>query len=159
MTEFHNNGRLAKGCNDSFIVLIPKKEGCAGLKDFRPISLISSLYKIIAKVLARRMKVVMGKLIGDAQSAFIQGRNIMDGVVVLNEVIEDAKKSKVERLIVKVNFVKAYDSVDWTYLLGMLRSINFPNMWIKWIRECISTASANVIVNAVPPGPSSWNMA
>lgn len=150
--EFHENGRLAKGCNPSFIVLIPKKEGSCDLNHFRPISLIGSLYKIIAKVLARRMKVVMGKVVGEAQTAFIKGRNIIDGVVILNELIEKAKKSKDCRLILKVDFAKAYDSIDWNYVLQMLRSLNFPEIWILWIRECLSTATANVLVNGSPSG-------
>lgn len=66
LSEFHSNGRLASGCNSSFIVLIPKRESSCGLKDLRLISLIGSLYKVIAKVLARRVKPVMGKPNGDS---------------------------------------------------------------------------------------------
>lgn len=152
MKEFHINGKLAKGCNSSFIVLIPKKEGNCGLKDLRPISLIGSLYKVIAKVLAKRMKKVMEKLIGDAQSAFLMDRNILDGVVVLNELTEDAKRAKKSRLIVKVDFARAYDSVEWEYLFKILRSMRFPEIWVRWIKECITTASANILVNGSPAG-------
>lgn len=86
--EFHALGYLAKGCNSSFVALIPKKSGVSSLNNFWPISLIGSLYKILAKVLAKRMKGVMGKLIGSEQSDFIKNRFIFDGVVVLNEAIE-----------------------------------------------------------------------
>lgn len=106
-SEFHANGKLAKGSNSSFITLIPKKAGVCTLNDFRPISLISSLYKVLTKVLARRMKKVIGKLIGDAQSAFIKGRCILDGVVVLNEAVEEARKSKKKWVFFKVDFRKA----------------------------------------------------
>lgn len=73
MSKFFVNRKLTKGCNSSFIVLIPKREGSCGLQHFCPVSLIGSLYKIMAKVLARRMKSVVGKVIGDTQSAFIKG--------------------------------------------------------------------------------------
>lgn len=74
------------------MALIPKEEGKSSLNHFRPISLIGSTYKILSKVLARRMNVVLGKVIGETQSAFLKGRFILDGVVVVNEAIEDAKK-------------------------------------------------------------------
>lgn len=90
--EFHANGKLVRGSNSSFVALIPKKEGGRSLIHYRPISLISSTYKILAKVLARRLKTVVGKVIREAQSAFVKGQCILDGVMALNEAIEDAKK-------------------------------------------------------------------
>lgn len=152
MEEFFVNGKLARGCNTSFIVLIPKQESRGGPSQFRPISLISSLYKIIAKVLARRLKMGISKIIGSPQSAFIQGRSILDGVVVLNELVEDAKVSKSGRIFFKADFAKAYDTVSWTYLLDMMKILKFSEKWISWIKECFSTASANVLVNGSPSG-------
>lgn len=70
------------------------------------------MYKIIAKILARHLKTVMDSIIGESQTAFLKGRNILDGVVILNEAIEDSKKNKKELLVFKVDFVKTYDSVD-----------------------------------------------
>lgn len=70
------------------------------------------MYKIIAKILARHLKTVMDSIIGESQTAFLKGRNILDGVVILNEAIEDSKKNKKELLVFKVDFAKTYDSVD-----------------------------------------------
>lgn len=131
MLEFHENGKLVRGLNASYIVLIPKKEGSCGIHQMRPISLIGGIYKILSKVLAARMKVVVGKIIGEVQTAFIKGRHILDGVVVLNEAIEEAKKTKGRRFIFKVDFEKAYDSINWAYLLEMLEHLNFPFKWIR----------------------------
>lgn len=152
MHEFHSHGRLVKGSNSSFIVLIPKKDGACDLNHFRPISLIGSLYKVITKVLAKRLKMVMSNLISDSQSAFVSGRYILDGVVVLNELVEEAKLARIERMVFKVDFAKAYDSVDWDFLLDMLRAMKFPEKWILWISGCISSASANVLLNGAPSG-------
>lgn len=150
--EFHANGKMVKGYNSSYIVLIPKKDGACHVKDFWPISLIGSMYKIIAKVLARRMKSVMEKLIGESQSAFLVGKNILGGAVILNEILEEARRNKRSRLILKVDFAKAHDSIDWSYLFEMLRLMNFLNKWVGWMKSCVSSASANVLVNGSPSG-------
>ena len=100
LNEFYENGRLSKGVNSSFIALIPKVESPLGLNDFRPISLVGCIYKIIAKVLAARLRNVMHYLIEENQSAFVGGRLLLDGVVVANEVVDDAKKRKKNLLLV-----------------------------------------------------------
>lgn len=73
-------------------------------------------------------------------------------MVVLNEAIEDAKKSKAKRLFFKVDFAKGLDSISWDYLLDVLKKMNFPMKWVNWISECLSTANANVLVNGSPSG-------
>jgi hypothetical protein len=64
------------------------------LKDYRPISLLGCLYKLLAKVLARRMAGVMTSIIASNQSGFLKGRNLVDGVMVINELVDYAKKNK-----------------------------------------------------------------
>ncbi|GKD38229.1 RNA-directed DNA polymerase, eukaryota, partial [Tanacetum coccineum] len=102
---------IPKGCNSSFIALIPKIPGANLVKDFRPISLIGSLYKIIAKILANRLVGVLGDIVNELQSAFIADRHILDGPFILNEVLQWCKVKKKQSLIFKVDFEKAYDSV------------------------------------------------
>ncbi|PNX60194.1 cysteine-rich receptor-like protein kinase, partial [Trifolium pratense] len=111
ISEFHRNGKLTKGLNATFIALIPKVDSPQRLNDFRPISLVGSLYKILAKVLANRLRVVMGSVISESQTAFVKDRQILDGILVANEVVDEARKSKKELLLFKVDFEKAYDSV------------------------------------------------
>lgn len=103
-------------------------------------------------MLARRLKLVIGKLIGPSQSAFLQGRSILDSVVVLNELVEETKATKRGRIFFKADLAKAYDTISWSYLLSMLKLLNFPEKGIGWMKECISTASANVLVNGSPSG-------
>jgi len=74
LLEFHRNGRLSKGINNTFIALIPKVESPQRLNEFCPISLVGIMYKILAKVLANRLRSVIGSVISDSQSAFIKGR-------------------------------------------------------------------------------------
>lgn len=70
----------------------------------------------------------------------------------LNEVIEEARRNNKSRIFFKVDFAKAYDSVDRNYLLDMMERMNFPKKWVDWMESCISTASANVLVNGSPSG-------
>lgn len=87
MVKFFNSGKLEKSINSSFIALIPKNDNPQDILEFRPIFLVSLLYKIVAKVLARRVCVVIGEVVSDSQCAFIRGRQIFDGILIANELI------------------------------------------------------------------------
>ena len=107
--DFHERGRFGKGLNSTFLVLIPKIRGAEDLKDFRPISLVGSLYKLIAKVLANRLKKVRNGLVNPAQNAFVEGRQILDASLIPNEVINSLQKRKEMRVLCKLDIEKAYD--------------------------------------------------
>ncbi|GJT43273.1 putative RNA-directed DNA polymerase, eukaryota [Tanacetum coccineum] len=109
---FWDRMEILRGCNSSFISIIPKVADPIGLGDFRSISLIGCYYKIIAKMLAERIKKVVGTLVGDVQNAFIKGRYILDEVLIANETMEFLKKKKEKGLIFKVDFAKAYDNIN-----------------------------------------------
>jgi hypothetical protein len=90
-SEFHAEGKFEKSLNALFISLILKMPGAIDLKDFRPISLVGRIYKILAKVLANRLKMVLEKIVSKMQSAFIKGRQILDPILIANVKIEEAK--------------------------------------------------------------------
>lgn len=92
--HFEEFGILGNGCNSSFITLAPKIKDPFVIKDYCPISLIGCLYKIITKTLASRLKVIIGEIIGEVQFAYIQGRNILDGPIIVNEIWSWAKRTK-----------------------------------------------------------------
>nr|GEY33681.1 cysteine-rich receptor-like protein kinase [Tanacetum cinerariifolium] len=92
---------IPKGGNSSFITLIPKVPNANMVKDFRPISLIGSLYKIIAKILANRLVIVLGTLVNETRSALVADRQILDGPFILNELIQWCKKNKKQAMIFK----------------------------------------------------------
>jgi hypothetical protein len=110
--QFHANEVVPKNMLAYFVALIPKVTSPISLKEFRPISLLGSLYKILSKVLAKRLAGVMNSIISSSQTAFIKGRNLVDGVLVVNEIVDFAKQAKRQCLILQVDFEKAYDSVD-----------------------------------------------
>ncbi|RVW30599.1 LINE-1 reverse transcriptase-like [Vitis vinifera] len=150
--EFYENGKFVKSLNASFLVLIPKKVGAEDLGDFRRISLVGSLYKWLAKVLANRLKKVVGKVISKAQGAFVEGRQILNAVLIANEAIDSTLKNNESAILCKLDIEKAYDNVDWTFILTVMQKMGFGEKWIRWIKWCISTASFSVLVNGTPTG-------
>lgn len=131
MKEFHILGSLSHGMNNSFITLIPKKVNAGKLSDYRPISLIGSMYKILSKVLASRLKPVMSEVISETQSAFVGGRNILDGVLIANEIVDGWKKAKKKGLLLKLDFEKAFDTINLGFLFSMLSNFGFGSKWIS----------------------------
>ncbi|GJR97624.1 RNA-directed DNA polymerase, eukaryota [Tanacetum coccineum] len=120
---FFETGLFSKGCNSSFVALIPKVVDAKFVNDFRPISLIGSVYKVVTKVLANWMALVIADLVSDTQSAFVANRKILDRPLILNEILHWCKRKKKQDMFFKVDFAKAYDSVRWDYLLDVLEAL------------------------------------
>lgn len=131
--HFEASGHFEKGCNSSFIILVPKIQDPITINDFRPISLIGCLYKIISKVLAERIKKVVHLVVSSTQSAFIKNRNILDGPLILNEVTSWVKRNKRKAFTLKVDFEKAFDSLSWEYLDSVMQQMEFGEKWRSWI--------------------------
>ncbi|KAL0293553.1 UNVERIFIED_CONTAM: hypothetical protein Sradi_6930300 [Sesamum radiatum] len=146
--EFFNHGRLLKQLNATLITLIPKVQMPMKVGDFRPISCCNVVYKIITKIMVKRMHLVLEKLIDSCQNAFVPGRSISDNILLAQELLSGYNQKKLPpRCTVKVDLQKAYDMVDWDYLLAVLRLFKFPNRFIMWIEQCITTASFSISLN------------
>ncbi|KAK2648656.1 hypothetical protein Ddye_016145 [Dipteronia dyeriana] len=148
--EFYRDSSVVKHLNNTFLALIPKIRNPNSLKDYRPISLVRVTYKILAKVLANRLKKVMDLVISPNPMAFVKGRQIVDSFVIAEEVIHSWRKDDLEVILVKLDFQKAYDSVDHSFFIEVLRLIGFGSKWIEWMRGCISSAWLSVLVNDSP---------
>ncbi|GJT75705.1 putative RNA-directed DNA polymerase, eukaryota, reverse transcriptase zinc-binding domain protein [Tanacetum coccineum] len=148
--EFFRTNFFPKGCNFSFIALIPKVSNAKAVSDFRPISLIGCQYKIIGKLLANRLSTVIGDCVNPVQSAFIKGRNILDGPLILNEVLAWHRQRKKELMVFKVDFEKAFDSLRWDFLDLTLDELGFGFKWRAWINGCLHNSRSSVLVNGSP---------
>nr|GEU77251.1 RNA-directed DNA polymerase, eukaryota [Tanacetum cinerariifolium] len=147
---FFNSGDIPTGYNSLFIVLIPKIPDANLVKDFRPISLIGSIYKVIAKLLANRLVRVLGDIINEVQSAFIADRQILDGPFILNEMLQWCKLKKKQSLIFKVDFEKAFDSIRWDFLDDVLKNFGFGGKWCNWIQSCLNSSRGSILINGNP---------
>ncbi|KAL4388297.1 hypothetical protein GQ457_09G027380 [Hibiscus cannabinus] len=149
-SDFHCGKGWEEGINHSFITLIPKKNNPESLDDYRPISLVGSMYKILSKVLACRINKCADTVISRSQFAFIQGRHILDCSFIANECIDEMVRRKAKGVVFKIDFKRAYDTIDWNFLIRIMKEMNFGDKWCDWVSQCISTASISVLVNGVP---------
>eukprot|EP00253_Pinus_taeda_P010222 PITA_10222 len=148
--ESQMNQKVWTALNSTFFSLIPKTDNAEDAKGFRPISLCNFIYKIISSLMAKRLKPLLEKLISPEQTGFVEGRQILDGLVVTQEVIHSMKTKKQKGMMIKLDLSKAYDRVIWQYLEEILRSFGFSNRWISWVLSCISTPNFSILVNGTP---------
>jgi len=132
-----DNGKWPRGSNASFICLIPKSDNPQQLSDYKLISLVGCVYKIVSKVLAIRLKKVINKVIDIRQSTFLKGWGLSDSVLVVNEVLEEMKRKKKSCVFFKVDYEKTYDSMGWDFIYYMLGRLGFCEKWITWIKVCL----------------------
>jgi len=154
--EWLETCQFSASLNATNIALIPKGNIQTTMKDRRPITLCNVLYKLISKVLANRLKVMLPKCISDNQSAFVPGRSILDNAMVAIEVIH-YMKTKMRGtngcVALKLDISKAYDMMDLDYLKEVMRKMGFNNKRIHWMTMCVETIDYSVFVNNEVVGP------
>ena len=150
-----NSGHILNSINHTFITLIPKTKNPERVTEFRPISLCNVIYKLISKVLANRLKIILPQIVSDSQSAFVPGRLITDNVLVAFETLHYMHHNKIGRdgaMALKLDMSKAYDRVEWIFLEKIMSRMGFHQKWISLMTECISTVSYSILVNGEPHG-------
>ena len=115
--------------NFGVITLLPKKENAVQIQQYRPICLLNVSFKIFTKVATIRANTVAETIISPTQSAFMPGRHILEGVVVLHETIDYLHRKKMDGVIFKIDFEKAYDKVKWPFLQQVMRMKGFHPKW------------------------------
>jgi hypothetical protein len=136
--EFYSEDLQLFSLNFGIITLIPKQQEVKKVQQYRPICMLNISFKIFTKVMANRLALVANKTIGPSQTAFQKGRNILDGVVVLHETLHELRKKKMSGVILKIDFEKAYDKVNWHFLQQVLRMKGFSQKWCRWIDQVVS---------------------
>lgn len=139
-----------------FIALIPKVDELSSFGDFCPISICNCLYKIIAKVIALRLKPILSKNILKEKFGFMEGRKIHEAIAVAQEFMHIMKRFRRKRLITKIDLSKAYDKISFIYIRLLLTHLGFDYEFIIWVMGCITDISFAILINGVvAPFPKS----
>ncbi|XP_020964247.1 uncharacterized protein LOC107648682 [Arachis ipaensis] len=134
---FFQTSMLPRDSNVTWVALAPKFTGAREIKDLRPISMVGCVYKVISKVLVRRMRKVMLGLVGETQSAFVMGKKIHDGALIACETVQWLKTRKKSAVIIKLDFQKAYDRVKWSFVDIVLQKMGFGHRWRGMVGEAV----------------------
>ena len=146
--EFFKHGKLLRELNSTILALVPKVPNPTTMGDFRPISCCNLLYKAISKIMANRVREILPQIISHNQTAFIPGRKIGDNIMLAQELLRNYHKNDgAPRCAIKVDIMKAFDSLDWGFLLDALEAFNFPEKLRKWIHSCITSPSFSININ------------
>lgn len=153
INQFFISGFLPSATNSTILTLVPKRQGASAITDFRPISCCNTLYKTISKLLVHRLKPMLPALILPKQTAFIQGRFLVENTVLAAEVVNGYHKNRgPKRITIKVDIQKAFDTVSWDFIFSCLSAINVPGLYLRWLRACICTPSFCIGYNGTVQG-------
>lgn len=136
--------------NQAYMLLLRKKKDVATVGDYRPISLIHSFAKLLTKVLACRLAPLMQSSVKPNQSAFIKTRLIHENYKAVQLTAKMLHRNKILSALLKVDIAKAFDTVNWRFLLTLLGHLGFSRRWLDWISLILSSASTEVILNGSP---------
>lgn len=151
--EFFKSGKILKQWNATNLVLIPKVTNASRTSDFRPISCLNTVYKVISKLIATRLQSILSQVISPAQSAFMPGRLLAENVLLATEVVQGYNRKQIEpRAMLKVDLRKAFDSVSWEFILSALLALDIPEIFLGWIKECLTTPTFSICVNGTSSG-------
>lgn len=135
--------------NDTLITLIPKVEPVESIRNFIPISLCNVSYKVITKILAQRLRSLMGSLVNPCQSSFIPHRQSRDNIILAQEIFHSMRKRKGKKrwMAIKLDLEKAYDRLSWHFIKETLGDIGLPDDFVNLVWQCISTPRMRMLWN------------
>jgi hypothetical protein len=149
---FHEDQVELERINRSHMVLIPKKPGATEVHAFRPICLQNCCIKILTKILTSRLQLQINKLVDIDQTGFIRGRSIAENFVYAMELVQCCHKRKKPTVVLKLDFAKAFDTINWEALEVVMQARGFNQKWRRWMRHILQSSKSAVLVNGCP-GP------
>lgn len=146
--HFFFSSFMPSATNSTILSLIPKHPGASKITDYRPISCLNTVYKVVSRLLVKRLKPILSPLIAPNQTAFVKGRLLVENTSLAGELINGYhKENGSKRITIKVDIAKAFDTLSWGFLLSCLEGLNLPPLFISWIRACICTTNFTVSYN------------
>jgi hypothetical protein len=151
--EFFTTSWILPGFNSNIIALLPKTPDASSIDHYRPIAMANFKFKIISKIIAERLASIMPMLISDEQKGFIHGRNIKDCLCIASEAANLLhNKTFGGNLALKIDITKAFDTLEWSFLLKVLNSFGFNEVFCNWIHTILQSAFLSVSINGKSHG-------
>lgn len=147
LSECMEQGQLPESVKYGLTSLIPKGGEASNIRNFRPISVLTGLYKLTAKTLANRLQPILPACILPSQTAFVKNRCILDNVLLAYEAVHWSRESNQSTVILLLDFEKAYDRVNWQFLESAMEKLGFSAEWIKWTSALYRGASSSILAN------------
>ncbi|XP_026429794.1 uncharacterized protein LOC113326221 [Papaver somniferum] len=150
--HFFRTGYILKSLNTTNVSLIPKTKNKQFPSDLRPIALCNTSYKIISKIMSSRMKKFMKKIISPLQASYVPGRQISDNIHLAQEIVHTMKNKKElsKYLALKLDMSKAFDRLEWPFLMDVMSKMGFFPEWCNLIIQCIDTTKISITLNGAP---------
>jgi exonuclease III len=146
-TSFHK-GELSNVQKEGIITCLPKGDKSRDfLKNWRPISLLNVIYKIGSACIANRIKTVLPTLVSDDQTGFMSGRYMGDNLRLIYDTIAYLDEQNLPGLLLNIDFEKAFDSLDWSFMFKVLRAFGFGEDICRWISTFYNNIKSAVIIN------------
>ncbi|CAI5469664.1 unnamed protein product [Closterium sp. Yama58-4] len=145
--EFTASGKLPDVANEAVTILLHKKGAGTDIKNYRLITLLSGVYKLLAKVVATRMKAVLGQVISKEQYGFLPGRRLTDALSMVADMIEAGRNENRDWYLLLIDFEKAYDSVRRGFMVETVAKSGFPPRFVRWIEALHSDVHTRLCVN------------
>jgi exonuclease III len=146
LNNSYEKGTLSQTHRQVVITLLPKGDKNTNLlKNWRPISLLNTIYKIAASAIANRIKPHLSSIISPTQTGFIKGRFIGETTRFVYDIMNYAEKNKLPGLLMLIDFEKAFDSISWKFLIKALKKYNIGDDFIKWVNLLNKDIFASVI--------------
>ncbi len=146
-TTMLTSGEASAYINRRLITLIPKTGDRSKLRNWRPITLLGCVYKILAKVLTGRLQAFLPGIIRPNQTVFVEGRSILDNVFIAQDSLDWVVESDQELVLLLLDFEKPFNRIEWNFLFTALSKFGFSDTWIRWVNTLYHEATSAIKVN------------
>jgi hypothetical protein len=148
--DFYEGDLDLESLNTGFITLIPKCQSPETVNDYRPITLLNCCLKLLTKLLANRLQRVILRIVHKNQYGFLRSRSIQDCIAWAFEYIHQCQSSGRKVLLLKLDFAKAFDTIEHKPMIEIMRAMGFGDRWLKWISSIFSSGKSSVLLNGTP---------
>ena len=144
----YKKGEMSVSQRRGVIALVPKEDSnLLSLSNWRPITLLNLDYKTASKVIAKRMEKVLSVLINPDQTGFVKGRYMGQNIRLVNDILEQTKLESIPGILLQLDFCKAFDTIEWSFIYKVIALLNFGGSMQRWISTFYSNSESAVLNN------------